>query len=173
MWYPLGRLPSQVMISLGVECMRQVCVLWCATNTRTSRPAGHRSVSVRNTLATIRPHLYDCLLKTVFRKPSNGTFGHLAHVHFSELFYCHNKSIFLFITFDFVKVTTKSSIQACPTINFVHYVELSVILFPVVKITSLRFKRTSTSSSIVNSYICYVILRSIKWLNNHSNIIER
>ncbi len=113
------------MICLGVECMRQVCVLWCAMNTRTSRPAGHRSVSARNTRATILLHLYDYPLKIVFRRPNNGTFGPLSHVHISGLYRYHSKSIFLFITFDFVKVTIKSSIQACPTINFVHYVKNS------------------------------------------------
>ena len=91
-------------------------------NTRTSRPAGHRSVSTRNTHATILLNLYDSHLNIVFRRPNNGTFGPLSLVHISGLYRYHSKSIFFFITFDFVKVTTKSSFQACQTINFVHYV---------------------------------------------------
>ena len=36
------------------------------------------------------------------------------------------KAFFLFMTFDFVKVTIKSSFHVDSTINFVHYVVLSI-----------------------------------------------
>lgn len=73
-------------------------------------------------------------------RPNNGTFVHLLHDHISGLCRFHSKSIFLFMTFDFVNVTIKSRFHVGSTINFVHYVGLHE-LYEYGSATSKKGKR--------------------------------
>ena len=92
---------------------------------RTFPPAGRMSVLAQNILAREWPNQFGRHPKIVSYRPNNGTFVHLLHDHISGLCRFHSKSIFLFMTFDFVKVTIKSRFHVGSTINYVHYVEIT------------------------------------------------
>ena len=66
-------------------------------------------------------------------RPNNGTFVHLLHDHISGLCRFHSKSIFLFMTFDFVNVTIKSRFHVGSTIKSDCTNYTNMVLQPVKK----------------------------------------